>query len=246
MAWDTVVAWDTVLVAAAVILATAVVARVVDRRMAHRELAPEAMTRYRVLRRGIVVTIVAIGVLSAAMTVPGVRAAAGTILGSAAVLGLIVGLAAQTTLANFVAGLLIAFAQPLRLGDRVEVAGSTGVVEEIGLTYTFIRLDDGSRVVIPNSKLASDTIRNSTIVSREKIAEITLQVPLDRELGPVIDALRTETAADRGAEVFVSALDTAATVAIRVPAADEAGAVRLERDLRLRAHRRLREDGLLA
>jgi small-conductance mechanosensitive channel len=239
--------WDTVLVAAAVVLLTAVVARLVDRRMAHRELAPEAMTRYRVLRQGIVATIVAIGVLSAAMTLPPVRAAAGTILGSAAVLGLIVGLAAQTTLANFVAGLLIAFAQPLRLGDRIEVAGGAGVVEEIGLTYTFIRLDDGSRLVIPNSKLASDTIRNSTIVSREKIAEITLQVPLDRELGPVIDALRTETAGEREAEVFVSALDAASTiVSVRVRAGDEAAAERLARDLRLRAHRRLREEGLLA
>jgi small-conductance mechanosensitive channel len=238
-------AWDTVLAAAAVIAVTAVVARVVDRRMAGRELAPEAITRYRVLRRSIVATIVAIGVLSAAMTVPAVRAAAGTILGSAAVIGLIVGLAAQTTLANFVAGLLIAFTQPLRLGDRVEVAGAAGIVEEIGLTYTFIRLDDGSRVVIPNSKLASDTIRNSTIVSREKIAEITLQVPLHRELGPIIDALQTEITDERDAEVFVSALDGSATVAVRVRAADAAEAERLQRELRLRAHGRLREQGLL-
>jgi small-conductance mechanosensitive channel len=238
-------AWDTVLAAAAVIAVTAVVARVVDRRMAGRQLAPEAITRYRVLRRSIVATIVAIGVLSAAMTIPAVRAAAGTILGSAAVIGLIVGLAAQTTLANFVAGLLIAFTQPLRLGDRVEVAGAAGIVEEIGLTYTFIRLDDGSRVVIPNSKLASDTIRNSTIVSREKIAEITLQVPLHRELGPIIDALQTEITDERDAEVFVSALDGSATVAVRVRAADAAEAERLQRELRLRAHGRLREQGLL-
>jgi small-conductance mechanosensitive channel len=238
--------WQTVLAAAAVILVTAVVARIVDRRMAHRQLPPEAITRYRVLRRSIVATIVALGLLSAAMTVPAVRAAAGTILGSAAVLGLIVGLAAQSTLANFIAGLLIAFTQPLRLGDRIEVAGSTGIVEEIGLTYTFIRIDDGSRVVIPNSKLASDTIRNSTIVSREKIAEITLQVSLNRELGPVIDALRTETAHERDAEVFVSALEGSATVSVRVRADDEAAAERIERDLRLRAHRRLQEQGLLA
>lgn len=236
--------WDTALVAAAVILVTAVAARIVDRRMAGRRLAPEAITRYRVLRRGIVATIVAIGILSALMTVPAVRAAAGTILGSAAVLGLIVGLAAQATLANFVAGLLIAFTQPLRLGDRVEVAERSGVVEEIGLTYTFIRLDDGSRMVIPNSKLASDTIRNSTIVSREKIAEVTLQVPLNRELGPVIDALRTETADEREAEVFVSALEGSATVSVRVRAGDEAEAERLRQELRLRAHARLREQGL--
>ncbi|HVM16092.1 MAG TPA: mechanosensitive ion channel domain-containing protein [Gaiellaceae bacterium] len=239
-------AWEAVAVAVGVIAVTAVLARLVDRRMAHRDLAPEAVTRYRVLRRSIVATIVAVGVLSALMTVPQVRAAAGTILGSAAVLGLIVGLAAQTTLSNFVAGLLIAFTQPLRFGDRVEVSGSTGTVEEIGLTYTFIRLDDGSRIVIPNSKLASDTIRNSTIVSREKVAEITLQVPLDRELGPIIDALQTETAGERDAEVFVSALDGSATVTVRARADDAGHAQRLERELRLRAHARLREQGLFA
>jgi len=239
------VAWETLSVAAAVILVTAIVARLVDRRMAHRELAPEAYTRFRVLRRSIVATIVSVGVLSALMTVEQVRAAAGTILGSAAVLGIIVGLAAQTTLGNFVAGLLIAFTQPLRLGDRVEVAGAEGVVEEIALTYTFIRLDDGSRVVIPNSKLASDTIRNSTIVSREKVAEITLQVPMDRELGPIIDALSAETAGERDAEVFVSALDGSATVTVRARAGDAAAAERLERELRVRAHARLRAEGLL-
>jgi small-conductance mechanosensitive channel len=240
------VAWETAAVAAAVIAVTAVAARLVDRRMAHRELAPEAVTRYRVLRRSIVATIVAVGVLSALMTVPQVRAAAGTVLGSAAVLGIIVGLAAQTTLANFVAGLLIAFTQPVRLGDRVEVGGDAGVVEEIGLTYTFIRRDDGIRVVIPNSKLASDTIRNSTIVSREKVAEITLQVPIDRELGPIIDVLSAETADERDAEVFVSALGGAATVTVRARAGDAASAERLERELRRRAHARLREEGLLA
>jgi small-conductance mechanosensitive channel len=238
-------AWDTVIVALAVIAVTAVVARVVDRRMAGRDLAPEAITRYRVLRRSIVATIVAVGILSSLMTVPEVRAAAGTILGSAAVLGLIVGLAAQTTLANFVAGLLIAFNQPVRLGDVITVSGATGVVEEIGLTYTFIRLEDGSRVVIPNSKLASDTIRNSTIVNREKVAEITLQVPLDRELGPIIDSLRTETAGERDADVFVSALDGTATITVRARADDEAAAALLERELRLRAHTRLRETGAL-
>ena len=45
--------------------------------------------------------------------------------------------------------------------------GVEGVVEEIGLTYTFIRADDDTRLVIPNEKLASDTIRNATIVSSE-------------------------------------------------------------------------------
>lgn len=229
----------------AVVAVALLAARLVDRRMARRQLAPEAVTRYRVLRRSVVASIVAVGILSALLAIPPVRTVAGAVLGSAAVVGLIIGLAAQSTLSNFVAGILIAFTQPLRIGDRVEVSGDAGVVEEIGLIYTFIRLDDASRLVIPNTKLASDTIRNATIVSREKVAEITLQLPVGRELAAVVDLLRAETAGERDAEVFVSSLEGNATLTVRARAEDEPAAERLERELRLRLHERLRVEGVL-
>ena len=85
---------------------------------------------------------------------------------------------------------MIAVTQPLRLGDRVVFEGEEGIVEEINLTYTFLRADDDSRIVIPNEKLASDTIRNATIVDRMQRAEITLQVPLSTDLENVIKLLR--------------------------------------------------------
>jgi small conductance mechanosensitive channel len=228
-------------VALAAIVAAAIIAKLVDRWMARRELAPEAVTRYRVLRRSLMVAIVAFGILSALLVIPSVRAIAGGVLASTAIVALIVGFAAQSTLSNFVAGLFIAFAQPLRLGDRVSVAGEEGVVEEIGLTYTFIRTAEGDRVVVPNSKLASDTIRNSTIVSREKLAEITVQVPLDKDLAQVVDLLREE----KDADVSVTGLDGTATVTVRAPAADAASAHRLESDMRIRAQARLLEAGIL-
>ena len=74
--------------------------------------------------------------------IPQVRVVAGGLLASSAVIGVIIGFASQRTLGNFVAGLMIAITQPLRLGDRVEVGGVEGAVEEIGLMYTFIRTDD--------------------------------------------------------------------------------------------------------
>ncbi len=239
-------AWDRSVAAAIVILVALLAAGFVDRRMSRRTLAPEAVTRYRVLRRSVVSTIVALGVLSALLTVPAVRAVAGGILASSAIVGLVVGFAAQRTLSNFVAGILIAFTQPLRIGDRVEVAGGAGIVEEIALTYTFIRLDDGARLVIPNDKLASDTILNSTIVSREKVAEITLKVPLNRELGTVTTALRDELTGLDGVDVFVGALDAEATVVVRAKAEGADAAELLERELRLRVVRRLQTEGVFA
>jgi small-conductance mechanosensitive channel len=116
-----------------------------------------------------------------------------------------------------------------------------GRVEEIGLIYTFVRTENGDRLVIPNEKLASDTIRNSTIRSREKVAEISLQVPLGQDLGAVVDRLRT--IAD-GGEVFVSDLSGNPTVTVQVPANDHSSAEQLERELRLRAHEVLRAEGV--
>jgi small-conductance mechanosensitive channel len=237
--------WHRLLVVAGVTVAAIVLARLVDRRMVRRTMPPEAVTRYRVLRRSVTTAIIGIGVLSAALVIPQVRAVAGGILASSAVVGLVIGLAAQRPLANFVAGIVIAFTQPVRLGDRVAIDDAEGTVEEIGLTYTFIRTDENARLVIPNEKLASDTIRNSTIVSREKLAEVTVQVPLDKDLDAVVGLLRSETAGDSRADVLVTGLDDQATVTVRAWAPDAEAAERLASELRARAHRRLRAEGLV-
>jgi small-conductance mechanosensitive channel len=187
--------------------------------------------------------IIFVGILSALLVVPQVRAIAGGLLASSALVGLVIGLAAQRPLANFVSGVVIAFTQPLRIGDRVSVEGGEGTVEEIGLTYTFIKTDANERVVIPNEKLASDTIRNSTIRSREKVAEISLQIPLGKDVGAVVERLR---GVSPDADVFVTDLAGNATVVVRAPAQDEPAAERLERDLRLRAYEVLRAEGVFA
>src|SRR5437763_12443996 len=236
--------WHRLAVVGVVMLITVVVARLIDRRIARRDLAPEAITRYRVVRRSITTAIVFVGLLSALLVIPQVRAVAGGLLASSAVLGIVIGFASQRTIGNFVAGLLIAFTQPIRLGDRVEIEDTGGTVEEIGLTYTFIRTDEGARLVIPNEKLASDTIRNSTIVSREKVAEITLQVPLDKDLRTVVGLLRESVADERAPDVVVTALNGNATIVVRVAADGPREADRLESELRLRAHERLRAAGV--
>jgi small conductance mechanosensitive channel len=238
------ISWHRLAIVVGVLVITAIVARLIDRRISRRDLPPEAATRYRVLRRTITTTIFIVGLLSALLVIPQVRAVAGGLLASSAVLGIVIGFASQRTIGNFVAGLLIAFTQPIRLGDRVELEDIPGNVEEIGLTYTFIRTDDGARLVIPNEKLASDTILNSTIVSREKVAEITLQVPLDKDLRAVVELLRETVAGERDGDVVVTSLNGAATVVVRAFADGPIEADRLESELRLRAHERLREAGI--
>jgi small-conductance mechanosensitive channel len=237
--------WERIAIAAGVVLAAVVAARIVDSRMAKRTLDPGAATRYRVLRRTISTVIITVGVLSALLTIPSVRAVAGGVLASTAIIGLVLGLAAQRTLSNFVAGILIAVAQPVRLGDLITIKDQTGRVEEIGLTYTFIRLPDGARLVVPNDTLASDTIRNSTIRSVDSVAEIKVQVPLTQDIAAAVDALREETAEYEGSQVVLSDLVGNATLTVRVPS-PRGSAEPLEHELRLRAHRRLRSEGVLA
>jgi small-conductance mechanosensitive channel len=237
--------WERFAVVTAIVVGAIVLAKIVDWRMSKRELPAAAATRYRILRRSLMTGIIVVGVLSGLLVVPQVRAVAAGLLASSAVVGLVVGLAAQRPLANFVAGVVIAFTQPLRLGDTVAVDGVEGVVEEIGLTYTFIKTSENKRLVIPNEKLASDTILNSTIVSREKLAQVSIQVPLDKDLDAVVDLLKTETAGDPRADVLVTALNGTATVTVRSWASNASELEDVQSDLRRRIARTLREQSLL-
>jgi small-conductance mechanosensitive channel len=225
--------WQRLLIAVVMIVVASVAAKVVDWRISRRTLAPEAVTRYRVLRQTVFAAIVFVGIVSALLVIPGVRAVAGGVLASSAVIGLVIGFASQRTIGNVVAGLLIAVSQPLRLGDEVEVQGTQGVVEEIGLTYTWIRTRDNDRLVVPNEKLASDTIRNSTIRSTETLAEATVQVPA-KGLRATVASLEAE------GEVYVTdvSADTA-TVVVRKWVPGEGVAERAASDLRIALAERL-------
>jgi small-conductance mechanosensitive channel len=233
--------WERLGIALVVIAVTLIVAKLVDRRISRRNLPPDVVTRYRILRSTIVVTIVFVGVLSALLVIPQVRAVAAAILASSAVLGIVIGFAAQRTLGNFIAGLMIAFTQPVRLGDEIEVGGTRGTVEEIGLTYTWLRLRDNDRYVIPNEKLASDTIRNSTIRSGRTMAEVTVQLPLSADIREVVAAL-----GDDSPEVYVTRLGDRVTVAVRRWVESEDEVDRAESDLRIVVHERLRALGVFA
>ncbi len=231
--------WQRVVIASAMIVVASAVAKVVDWRIARRDLAPGVATRYRVVRRSVFILIVFVGAMSALLVIPQVRAIAGGVLASSAVVGLVIGFASQRTIGNVVAGFLIAFSQPLRLGDEVEVEGVEGVVEEIGLTYTWIRTRDNDRLVVPNERLASETIRNSTIRSVETLAEVTVQVPLTADLRQVLESLRAD-----GEDAYLSDLADQATFTVRRWVSGEAEAEAAASELRLAVAERLKLAGV--
>jgi small-conductance mechanosensitive channel len=233
--------WERLVVALLVIGIAAVVAKLVDRRISRRDLTPAATTRYRILRKSIFSTIIFVGILSALLVIPQVRSVATAILASSAVIGLVLGFAAQRTIGNFIAGLLIAFTQPVRLGDEIELGDDRGVVEEIGLTYTWVRTAENDQLVIPNEKLVSETLRNSTIRSPRTLAEVRVHVPLTADLRALLAALQRDST-----EAFLADIAANdATIAVRAWVPDRRLADRVESDLRLTVHDRLRELGIV-
>src|SRR5947209_1695117 len=123
--------WHRILIAGIVFALVSILARIVDWRLKRRPMAPEGETRYLVLRRAVTAAILVVGLFSALLVIPQVRALAGGLLASSAVLGLIVGFASQQVLSNFMAGLVIALTQPVRIGDRVTYGGIAGTGAEI-------------------------------------------------------------------------------------------------------------------
>jgi small-conductance mechanosensitive channel len=229
-----------VVVAVVAVLVAIGIAKLVDHRLAKRHLQPGTVTRYRILRQSILGTIVFIGGLSALLVFPHVRAVAAGLLASSAVIGLVLGFAAQRTIGNFIAGLLIAFTQPVRLGDEIELDGQRGIVEEVGLIYTWLRTPDADRLVVPNEKLVSETVRNSTIRNEHPLAQITVRVPVTGDLRRVVDAL--DPHAD---EVVVTQLgDQVATVAVRRYVAPGEGIESTQSKLRIEVAEHLRAAGI--
>jgi small-conductance mechanosensitive channel len=204
-------------------------AQLVDRAITHRgsklaqaipgPLSPVASTRLRLVRRLIYAAIIVLGVALALSQFAAVKRVATGVLASSAVLGLVVGFAARQTLANVVAGLLLAITQPIRIGDLVTFEGATGTVEDIRLTYTYVRTDDGTRVVIPNERLAQNTVHNHTILDSSLKVEVSVWVPSDTDPIRALAVLRGGEDVDVSvAEIDKDGIRLAAVTWARTPA----------------------------
>src|SRR5688500_8350710 len=166
--------YDAEVTAAVSILVALLLAALVDRAFARAarlarergplDVSPVAATRVRFARRLAVATIVLIGVMAALAQCGTLSRVATSVLASGALAAAVIGFAARQVLANAVAGVMLAITQPLRIGDHVEFEGESGTVEDVRLNYTYLRSGAGTRVVIPNQRLAAGVPHNDTIV----------------------------------------------------------------------------------
>jgi small conductance mechanosensitive channel len=179
---------------------------------------PGAETRLRMIQRLLAVALffVAVGLVFWIMDVSALQRVAVGMFASAGVVGIAIGFAAQTTMANLASGVIIAFAQPIRLGDGVQIDGEYGSVESIGLFYTYIRTWDNRRLIIPNKRLSDQTIVNYTIVDERMPAIVLLQLDYGGDVEVVRKALLHEA---RSHPLFLAEPEPS----VQVVAADELG-----------------------
>jgi small-conductance mechanosensitive channel len=125
-------------------------------------MARKAETQLRILRRAVNVLLGLLTAGFALMTFDSVRQFGISLFASAGIAGIVAGVAARPLFENLIAGLQLAFTQPLRLGDAVVINNEWGVVEEIGSVYIVVRLWDWRRQVVPLSYLFQTPFTNWT------------------------------------------------------------------------------------
>ncbi|MGM0580168.1 MAG: mechanosensitive ion channel family protein [Bacteroidota bacterium] len=143
----------------------------------------QVLTQVIFIRKIIVFLFVMIGLSLFLLQFDGVRKYGATFLTSAGVAGIIIGLAAQKTIGNLLAGIQIAFTQPIKIGDAVFVEKEWGWIEEINLTYVVVRIWDQRRLVLPITYFTEQTFQNWTRNSADIIGSVFLYtdytIPID-------------------------------------------------------------------
>jgi len=212
-------------------------------RVSEGTLSRAAQTRLRLVRRLIFVIILAIGAALALSRFTQFSRLATGILASSAVLGLVVGFAARQTLANMIAGILLAVTQPIRVGDTVTVADSMGRVDDLTLSYTYIDTGDGRLMVVPNEQVLSAPVFNHSTGDRTAPATVSVWLPPNASLEEARRVLKPAGATEIGvAEITPEGV----RLELKGPRDRERTQVGDEEsDLREHAHEALRTAGLL-
>ena len=209
-------------------------------------------TTFRFLSRLVIVIVGAIGAWSVLSIFPQTEEVARALLASSAVLAVVAGLALSTPLGNLGAGVLVAFTQPVRIGDRVTVGDHTGFVEEIHTIYTALVTDDEKRVFVPNTQLTSAAIVNRTIRDPRRVVSVDLPIRLGAPIDPARAAVLSAVDAVQGlgpggAKVLVGNVGTDVVWLTAIASAPlDANVTQLGSDVREAALGALADSGYLA
>lgn len=146
--------------------------------------ARRLFTKIKFIKRMIVIMVVTIGVSILLLSFDSVRQYGVGILTSAGIVSVIIGFAAQKSLANLMAGIQIAFTQPIKIDDVVIVEGEWGRIEEINLTYVVVNIWDLRRIVLPITyfieKPFQNWTRNDSALTGTAFFYLNYHAPVDK------------------------------------------------------------------
>ena len=131
-----------------------------------------------------VYALVMIFVVLAALATLGVQTASFIAVLGAAVFA--VGFALQGSLSNFAAGVMILIFRPYKVGDFVDAAGVTGVVQEVRIFNTIINTPDNIKVIAPNGKIYGDVIKNVTGNDTRRV-DLVIGISYDSPIGDAFE-----------------------------------------------------------
>lgn len=112
-----------------------------------------------------------VAVLIMALNTAGIHTTSLTALLASA--GLAVGLALKDSLSNFASGVVVLVLKPYVIGDSIDAGGASGIVDEVGIFNTIMRTADNVQVIIPNSNITSDYIKNYSAMETRRIDLVT-------------------------------------------------------------------------
>ena len=133
-------------------------------------------TRIGILYRIAVFLVLLVTICMMLITIPSIRSIGLTLIASAGLAGLAVGAAAQPALKNLIAGIQLAFTEPIRLDDVVIIDGEWGRIEEIRLTFVVVKTWDERRLVVPIAKILEDSFQNWTRQTSQLLGTVFVQV----------------------------------------------------------------------
>ena len=138
--------------------------------------ARKICTQLNVLKRIVTILVCILALGTMLMTFEKVRQLGTTILASAGIIGIVIGIAAQRTIGTFIAGLQIAFTQPIRFDDVVIVENEWGRIEEITLTYVVVKIWDLRRLIVPITYFIEKPFQNWTRVTADLLGTVYVYV----------------------------------------------------------------------
>lgn len=135
--------------------------------------------------------------------------------------GLAVGLAMKDSLSNIAAGVMLIVLRPFRTGDQVQIAGITGVVEQVRLFQTVLRSFENHEITLPNSQITTSPIVNYTAKAQRRV-DIPVGVDYGNDIRGAREVLlgfatgHPKVLAEPAADVIVDALaDSSVNLVLR-------------------------------